>query len=196
MSAREVKIFTRNCVDRFSTITASHGGDTTKLYDRDRNNVYKTVNAKRDDITASLEIIFKVGTTETEFDISHLFLTNTNIGQYTFQKYVGGVFVDIYSGEIANGQDYLCLQFPVIRTSRIKLLMKTTQPKFNQEKKIGDIIVTRWRRTLTYGPDQYQMNFRQKVSMYEVGDGGLQMAYTRAPGRRCESVSLISGAVW
>ena len=176
---QEVKILTRNYIDGDSTITVSHGGNTAKLYDRDKNSLYVTSGAKRDTITAEVTIIFKVGTTETAFALNNFFLLNTNVKDFTFQRYASGAYVNVFDATVPENARFMYCEFGQITTSRIKILLKSTQYAFNQEKEIGEMIACRLRYNMSQNIATQTVSHREKKQTIELGDGQRHVAYTR-----------------
>lgn len=176
---------TRNCVDADSSITSSHGGVKAYLYDRDNETIWKTEGANRDNVTVTLDITFKIGSVETEFNFNRLMILNTNIKNVLLEKYdsATGLYSQVFQDLIPDTRNYGCWYFGAVLTSRIRITITGTKLR-NKEKEIGELIVTRVRRHISRGMTVYDVSYREKQSIYELGDGGMQIAYARAPGLR------------
>ena len=190
---RECRILTRNFIDSDSTITPSKGGDVLNLYDRDNDSLYLTVGAKRDTITADIEIIFKEGSTETEVTFNNFIMLNTNVKNFTFYKYQSGVYVEAFTHTVPVGRKYISVAFGNITTSRIKVSLHSTQYKFNQEKEVGEMIVSRLRYVLSQNPVSYNRQDRETKSIITLADGSEHVAFTRFSDNRVSKYGASVG---
>lgn len=174
---KEVKIYTKNCLDSNSAVTVSHGGTTSYLYDEDKYTKYLTSGAKRDRMPATITIVFKVGAVETNFKINSLLLLNSNIRELKLEYYNGSAYIEHFAIDELSGNG-IVVHFGDVTTSRVRItLLKTQQP--NQEKSIGELIVTRLRFYISENPVAYDMNYREKRNQFELGNGERHIAYTR-----------------
>jgi len=178
---KEIRIYTKNCIDSDGTIASSHGGTTSYLCDRDNGLLWESSGARRDALPVTLTITFKVNGTETEFEINTLGLLNANIRALKAEYWNGSAYVDLFSNEEDGGIDFT--HFGEITTSRIRLtLTKTVLP--NREKQIGEIIIARLRYILESGATSYDLIYRDKQASYQFGNGAQGIAYTRALASR------------
>lgn len=183
-TTKEVKILTKNCVDAYSTIVSDHGGTVSYLYDRDSKTKFKSVNGNRDnDTPVQIDITFNVNGVETQFTINQFMMLNTNVKDFVLYWYDSTSLTYKSVVDDSTSVDYSCHTFGSVYTSRVRLILKTTQ-KPNHEKEIGDLILARVRHVMSRGMASYQVAFRNKVSQIELGDGGLALAYSRPLGGR------------
>lgn len=182
---KEVQIMSKNCIDSYSTIVSSHGGTVSRLYDRDKSLQWQSSGANRDEISVILTVTFNVVSTETEFTFNRLMILNTNVKDFILEwwKASDSTWHSVVNAGIAENAGYTCFSFGAVKSSRIKLTLVNTQPH-NKEKMIGQIVICRVLHVMSEGLTDYRINYSQKISQYEVGDGGLQIAYTRSPGSR------------
>lgn len=183
--SKEVQILTKNCIDSDSAITSSHSGSTDYLWDRDNDSKWKSVGANRDDVSAVLQIIFKIGSVETEFRFNRIMILNTNVKDFVLEWWeeTDSTWHSVVDAGISANAGYVCFTFGTIKSSRIRLTLKNTQ-SHNKEKEIGELIITRIRYVLDTGFTNYEFSFVDKSSPYPLGDGGLHIAHVRSPGNR------------
>jgi len=174
----EVKVLTPNFVDSYSDITSSHGGTTSYLYDMDNCTKFKLTSpgGNRDTKEATLEIIFKVGSTETEFLMNCFMLFRCNIREMGFDYWSGSNWVNLTTVS-ENTDDYIIRFFGEITTSRVRFRMKKTIDP-NQFKEITKLIVARHRFNF---PSYSVLNEvgREKVATLILGDGSEHRAVTK-----------------
>lgn len=180
---KEVRILTRNFLNADCTVTSSHGGTTSYLYDFDKYSKFTTSGAKRDTIAVTLTITLKVGATETTCDINTIALLNTNVRAFKAEWYRASDASYQTIFDFTAEENSVYISFGTIQTSRIRLTLYSTQQP-NSEKSIGSLIIARQRFYLSKNPITYEMMYRDKRRALELGDGQHHIAFTRFSNNR------------
>ena len=182
---KTVRILTKNFLDADTTIVSSHAGTTSYLWDRDVNTLWQTAGfmARRDQTEITLTITFNVGTVETQFTANTIMFLNNNLNFVKLESWNGSAWEEVFQDYVPAASHDHVWYFGERTTSRMRITMLGTKQE-NKQKEIGELVIARTRYLMSTGMTSFQANYKQKVSMYEVADGGLRIAYTRAPGSR------------
>lgn len=175
----EIRVLTKNSVDSDSSITSSHGGTVSSIWDKDLGTEWRTQNGNEDSIEVSLEIIFKIGSTETEFATSFIALVGNNFRDFKIERWDSSVSEYVLlTTQDGNTSSNLCITFNYILTSRIKFkITKTILP--NREKKLCELLIARQRFVVSEDATVYDLTFTNKVRKVQLGNGSTHQAFTR-----------------
>lgn len=143
--ADEPKFLTRNYLDEFATLTLVNGGPVTavlpRLFDRDRELLFRTSGADSDLTTVELTIEFKGAGAAVARTIDTIALLGHNLASVDFERWDGAAFVLIPGGAFTGlTTDTLVFSFSSLSPQRIKVKMRTTRTA-NQEKEAGELLV-------------------------------------------------------
>lgn len=174
----EPKIWTKNYVSGDCTITVSHS-DASKgyLYDRDKDAKWLTSGANSDATVASIEVVFKEGSTAVDRTIDKLLIVNHNLKNWDFYSWNGSSWV-LQANENTDAATTTYKSFSPVTTSKVKLECDATQIA-DAEKFIGQLIVAALQMDVGHDFKTYDVRYRERSREIELGDGSKHKMITR-----------------
>lgn len=174
----EPKILTKNYVSADCTITVSHS-DASKgyLYDRDKDSKWLTSGANDDAMVASIEVVFKEGSTAVDRTIDRLLLVNHNLANWDFYSWDGAAWV-LQASENTDSASTTYKSFTAVTTAKVKIECDVTQVA-DAEKFIGEMIVAAEQMDVGHEFDNYNVRYRERSREIVLGDGSTHKMITR-----------------
>lgn len=177
----EPRIYTRNWLDANCTVSSTHGGVTSALYDRGTAVQFVTSGANSDSTTFDLDIFFYEGTVTQWRTIDTVFLLNHNLKTWTL-SYFNGSYWTTATSQATDSQSSRYSSFSPFSSYHVKLSCTATQVA-NAEKAIGEIILCGTSLT-PIDLSSYDAKWREKSKEIVLGDGAIHRVVTRAVSGR------------
>lgn len=181
----EPKIYTKNYAAGESEFTSSHGDDFLEyLVDRDNDSQYVSNGANSDSTSLILDCTFMEAGEEREWDIDRIILVNHNLENPVFEYWDGAAWQALVSG-VALVDSTSIFTFNQVTTSKVRLTVDDTQTP-NQEKMIGEFIVTKLGVSLPDEYISYGVGSRQMSTEITLSDGSMHKTYIKPSVNRTE----------
>lgn len=177
----EPRIYSKNYIDSECLITSSHGGDGTKIYDRNSLTIFSTSGANSDATIGNIQIYFQSAGISQARTIDTIVIKNYNFLGWTAYYYNGTNWIDVFSS-VSDSQSNRVISFSPVSTTAIQIQFQTTKTP-NQEKTIGELIAC---NTVIACDDMssYDPKWRERSKEIVLGDGSVHKVYTKdASGR-------------